>query len=141
MVTGVTAGTGKITANGEVAFRDHTGEASMQRPILLTLASAAAFGLMALAPAAAADLERAPQRIAFAELDLNDQAGARTMLGRIEFAANSACGERAGPMTLAERGAIRSCVRQKTERAVSDVNNVNLTALYYQRRPNISVAS
>ena len=105
----------------------------MHRSLLFALASAAALGFMAAAPASAGTLR-------YNELNLDQQAGAQAMLGRIEFAANAACGDRAGPMPLAQRAAIRRCVRDKSERAVSDVGNATLTALYYDRRPHITVA-
>jgi len=88
---------------------------------------------MAAAPASAGTLR-------YGDLNLQNDNGAQAMLGRIEFAANAACGERAGPMPLAQRGAIRQCVRQKSERAVSDINNSRLTALFYDRHPQVIVA-
>lgn len=110
----------------------------MKRPLMCVLA-AAAFSLSAMAPAAAAELQRAPQRVAYADLDLNDQRGAEALLGRIEFAARAQCGDRHGQMTLAERNAIRRCMNAKVERGVEQINNVNLSALYSGRRGIVSV--
>jgi UrcA family protein len=110
----------------------------MQRSIMGALA-AAAFSLGAMAPAAAGELQRAPQRVAYADLDLNEQRGADAMLGRIEFAARNQCGDRAGQMTLAERNAIRRCMSSKIERGVEQVGNANLSALYSGRRAIVSI--
>jgi UrcA family protein len=110
----------------------------MQRSIICTLA-ALAFSLSAMAPAAAAEFQRAPQRVALADLDLNDQHGAEAALGRIEFAARNQCGDREGPMTLAERSAIRRCMSAKIERGIEQVGNANVSAAYFGRRGIVAV--
>lgn len=110
----------------------------MQRPLMLALASAIALGFAAAAPASAA--ERA-LNLNYAALDLDDNAGVDALLRRIEHSAENACGERAGPMPLSQRAAIQRCVRMKSEQAVSDVGNANLTARFYNRNPRIIVAS
>jgi UrcA family protein len=110
----------------------------MQRQLMLALASAIAFGFAAAAPASAA--ERAAN-LTFAELDLNDGAGADALLRRIESSAENMCGERAGPMPLSQRAAIRRCVRAKSVQAVSDVGHSGVTARFYNRNPSIIVAS
>lgn len=112
----------------------------MQRPLMFALASAIALGFAAAAPASAENLDRAKD-LNYAELDLNDHAGAQALLGRIQQTAEDMCGDRAGPMPLAQRAAIRQCVRQKSERAVSDVGNANVTALFYDRNPRIIIAA
>jgi UrcA family protein len=111
----------------------------MKNSIKLALASAVAFGFMAAAPAAADEFERESQRIVYDDLNLDSQRGAYVMLGRIEYAAEVVCGDRAGPMTLAEHFAIQDCLESKMEGAVTEVNNANVTSLYYGRRPNITI--
>jgi UrcA family protein len=110
----------------------------MHRPLLLALASAIALGFAAAAPASAAP--RA-DHLNYAALDLDDRAGAEALLRRIEQSAEDMCGDRMGPMPLAQRTAIRQCVRQKSERAVADVGHAGVTALFYDRNPQIIVAS
>lgn len=111
----------------------------MQRSLTFACAAALAFCAMALAPAAAAT-ETPSTQIAFADLDLNREAGAAVMLGRIERAAQAACGHRTGLMPLRERMALRTCVRSESEDAVRDVGNATLTALLYNRRPRVTVS-
>ena len=119
----------------------------MPRTLMLALASAIAFGFAAGAPAAAEEFsqrviaEEYSQRVTYAELDLNDSAGADVLLRRIEDAAESMCGARYGPMPLNEYVAIQSCVQEKSAKAVADVNNGNVTARFYRRDPSIIVAS
>ncbi len=112
----------------------------MQRPLMLALASAIALSFAAAAPASAATFDRA-KNLTYAELDLDDRAGAEALLRRIEQSAEDMCGERAGPMPLAQRAAIRQCVRQKSERAVSDVGHSGVTALFYDRNPRVIIAA
>lgn len=112
----------------------------MNRPLMFALASAIALGFAAAAPASAANLDRA-QNLNYAELNLDDRAGAEALLHRINASAEVMCGERAGYMPLAQRAAIQRCVRQKSERAVSEVNNANVTAIFYDRNPRVIVAA
>jgi UrcA family protein len=112
----------------------------MKNSIMLAIASAAAMALLSATPAAAENFDRASQRIAYDDLNLNSQRGAYAMLRRIEFAASSVCGDRAGPMTLVEHVVIERCVDEKIQRAVADVNNANVTGLYYGRHPSVTIA-
>ena len=110
----------------------------MLRSLMLALASVIAFGFATAAPAAA---EEYSQRVTYAGLDLNDSAGADTLLRRIENAAEGMCGARFGPMPLSERLAIQRCVQAKSAQAVADVNHGGVTARFYNRDPSIIVAS
>lgn len=109
--------------------------------ILLFIASAAAFSLMAAAPAAAAPFERIAKRVSYAEYNLDNEAGAAATLRRIERAAAVVCSARDGPMPLVERARIRTCVRAETEDAVAAVGHAGLTALYFNRRPSVIIAA
>lgn len=112
----------------------------MKRPLMLALASALALGFAAATPASAADFERA-QTLSYAELDLDDRAGAEALLRRIEQSAENICGARAGPMPLAQRAAVRRCVHEKTERAVARVGHAGVAALFYDRNPRVIIAA
>ncbi len=105
---------------------------------MLALASAIAFGFAAAAPAAA---EERAQHLTYAELDLDNGAGADALIRRIENAAGNMCGYRSGPMPLSQRFAAQQCVRAKTVQAVADVNHGGVTARFYNRDPSIIVAS
>lgn len=110
----------------------------MQRSLLLALASAATFALMAAAPADAAVIHRTSVRVSYADLDIDNQAGAAALLGRIRSAARAVCGDYSGPISLRARAAIRQCENARVEKAVTDVNNPALTALY-SGRPTVTV--
>lgn len=112
----------------------------MQRPLMLALASAIALGFAAAAPASAANLDSA-KRVTYAELDLDQRAGAEALLRRIERAANAMCGERGGAMPLAQRAAVRQCIRDRSDRAVARVDHAGLTALYYGRDPEVVISA
>lgn len=104
----------------------------MQRRITLAIASALAISFFAVAPASA-ETGSSGARVNFQELNLDNEAGAETLLRRIRYAARQACGARNGPMDLDERAAIRRCVRDAIEQGVSDVNRAELSALHSRR--------
>jgi len=112
----------------------------MNRPLMFALASALAFGFAAAAPASAAEFARA-ENLSYAELNLDDRAGAEALLQRIEQSAEDICGARAGPMPLAQRAALRRCVQEKTERAVQRVGHAGVAALFYDRNPRVIIAA
>ncbi len=113
----------------------------MSRLNALALVSCLALGTLGFAaPASAAEARFASQRVVHADLDLNREAGAATMLRRIDSAARAACGVRNGPMTLIDRQMQRQCVTAKQQRAVTRLNRSAVTALYYNRHPSIVIA-
>ena len=97
------------------------------------------FGAL-VAPASAAQ-HQTMQTVSYADLDLDDEAGATRMIMRIDHAARSVCGDRSGTMTLAERRAIRACRTESEQRAVTDLNHPVVTAMYFGRAPTIIVAN
>lgn len=99
-----------------------------------------AFGAV-VAPASAMQTETNVQRVSFADLNLNSQAGATVMISRIHNAARIACGDRHGVMTLAERRAIRTCRTTAEQNAVAELNHPTVTAMYYGREPTVIFAS
>lgn len=112
----------------------------MKRPLMLALASALALGFAAAAPASAAEFNRA-QNLNYADLDLDNRAGAQALLQRIEQSAEDICGARAGPMPLAQRAALRRCVQEKSERAIARVGHAGVAALFYDRNPRVIIAA
>jgi UrcA family protein len=115
----------------------------MKHSLIFAITSCAAFGLLAFSPASAATAERASQRVSFADLNLDGQAGAEVMLHRIRGAADAVCGDNFGRLSLRDFVRIRACSRAAMTKSVTDIANPTLTALYYDqyanRRPNISV--
>jgi UrcA family protein len=117
----------------------------MKHSLILAIASCAAFGLLAFSPASAATIERTSQRVSYADLNLDHQAGAEVMLHRIRSAAETVCGDRFGRMSLLEHARIRACFRAAMNKGVSDVGSPVLAALFYDRyfdrRPSITIAA
>jgi len=92
----------------------------LARPALLALASAAA---LCAAPAFAQTDEAAPaMTVRYGDLDLNNPAGARAMLQRIDLAATDVCG---GIPDLRDPGrlaAFNRCRATAAHRAVSELD-------------------
>jgi UrcA family protein len=112
----------------------------MQRPLMFAIASALVLGF-AVAPASAARFERTAERVSYADLNLENRAGAEAMIGRIQRAAENVCGDRRGAMPLAFRVRLDRCVEDETRDALADLGHSGVSALYYGRHPEIIVAS
>jgi UrcA family protein len=71
------------------------------------------------------------------DLDLTQAKGARQMLLRISRASHEVCSKAAndyGPLSISTRDYL-ACVRQARSRAVADLDNGAVTALYRNRDP------
>lgn len=116
----------------------------MKQSLILAIAACGAFALLALSPASAATIERASQRVSYADLNLGHQAGAEVMLHRIRSAADAVCGDHFGRMSLRRYQRIRACARAAMNKAVQDVGSPILAELFYDRyfdrRPNVTIA-
>jgi len=106
----------------------------MSRSLVLAAATCAALALSALAPASAHAAAPAAQRVSYADLNLDSERGARLLLRRIRAAAETVCHAGSAPLSLRAWQAARACARQATGRAVAQVNDPTLTALYEGRR-------
>jgi len=95
----------------------------MHRSILFSIAAAAT---LAVSTQSAAEPMRAEARVAFADLNLASEAGAEALLARINVAARAVCGDRAGPMPLAERRAVRACMNEAVGQAVASIESPSL---------------
>lgn len=61
--------------------------------------------------------------VSYADLDLETQSGAKTLLRRITFAARRVCGVYSGGLIAIEfRAQLHRCAEQATARAVADVD-------------------
>ena len=61
--------------------------------------------------------------VSYADLDLQTEAGSKTLLTRIKSAARRVCGVYdAGPIPLEFRAQLQSCARQATARALAEVD-------------------
>jgi UrcA family protein len=98
------------------------------RPVTLTIAAAAA---LMIAAAAAAQTSEAPISVSvhYADLNISQAAGARTLLQRIQSASIPACGGAPDIRLLAERAAFEQCRKAAIGQAVARVDSPRLTAL------------
>jgi UrcA family protein len=104
------------------------GARTMKHALLLALVPAA---LALTAPAALA--KPAGLRVEYADLNLNSEAGAEVMLRRLNRAAASVCGDSYGRRPIEAREAVRACMSDAVERAVSALDHPTVTALYRGR--------
>jgi len=106
----------------------------MQRQFVAALS---ALALIVLATPAAAQNARDAQTVSMTvrhgDLNLEDQAGARALVARINRAARMACGGRPFAREIVAIGAVQDCVRDASSRAVADVGRPIVTAEYIAR--------
>ncbi len=107
----------------------------MTRPVLLAALAGLAFSVFTLAPASARGFDEPPsQRVSYADLNVDSEAGARVLLRRIRAAAENVC-TLDTPLTSARAHRIaRACVSDATRRAVTAIDRPALTAVYEGRR-------
>ncbi len=99
---------------------------------------------LAAASTAAAD-EDVPQTIVhFRDLNLEQPSGVATLFHRIQYAAQSVCGEQYRPGSHITSPEWRSCTAQAIARAIAAVDHPALTAYYHEhttspnRQPSIA---
>jgi UrcA family protein len=105
----------------------HPSEIPMARPTLAIIAAGLGGWLLASTALAAPATEAATQRISYAELDLNKDAGVERLYARLRHAAEQVCGG-VNIRDLAGTHRQEDCVRASLDRAVEDVHSARLTA-------------
>jgi UrcA family protein len=113
------------------------------RIAVLTLAAALTFAMAAPA-SAKTPAARYHASIAYADLNLDNTAGADAMIDRLRGAARETCGERSGPMTVAEHQRIRACSAAFVQRGVVRLENPAVAQRFIERGgrlPAVTVAS
>jgi UrcA family protein len=95
------------------------------------LTATLATALTSVSPFAQADVIDGPKqtRVHFADLDLTKSAGISALYGRLEGAAEQVCAPLAS-RDLRSAFAYRHCVSDAISRAVTEVNQPNLSAYY-----------
>lgn len=73
-------------------------------------------------PAIGAETDAAQIKVAYADLDLNSEAGRARLQTRVDQAVSAVCGERSGNMPLRERQEINSCRTQAAAKAFASVD-------------------
>lgn len=112
------------------------------KSIVLSTISAGLISLGFIAAAHAQPLrQNFSEAVSYSDIDLNDEAGARVMLRRIERAAKNVCGANDGGfITLQEQAAIRACAKDAAQKVVADLNRPVVTALFEGRQPMTALA-
>ena len=92
--------------------------------------------LVGVAQGAAAREESPRQKeVSFADLNLNNDAGAATLLKRLTLASRSVCGgETDGPLNVNRGSSAFACRKATLQKAVADVNHPMVTAMYQNTR-------
>jgi UrcA family protein len=94
------------------------------------LATAAILCMISAAPAARADqAERNTLRVAYADLDLSREAGARSLFKRIALASRQVCGTRPSPKLIEANARYQACYRDSLSQAVAEIGSPLLSAM------------
>ncbi|MGH6985228.1 MAG: UrcA family protein [Caulobacteraceae bacterium] len=102
----------------------------MNRPVTLFAAVlAASAGLVLAAPASAQSSETVRVRVPTSDLNLASVDGARTLLARIDQAADEACGGAPDIRLLGQDRAFQSCRRAAVAGGVAQAHSEMVTAL------------
>jgi UrcA family protein len=72
------------------------------------------------------------QRVSYADLNLRTEAGARTLLARIQGAAKRVCSPQPAPPDLTDQADYKTCLRDANGDAVADLGDARVSALYAQ---------
>lgn len=107
---------------------------------MVLFAAAVALAGFSAAPALAQS-EPISARVRYADLDLGSRAGAKTMLRRIENAAERVCGNRPALRDIRAFSRFRACVEDAESTAVAQLNSPLVTALFEEREPRIRLAT
>jgi UrcA family protein len=118
-------------------------DATHRSPLLArTLLLGLAAGLSLAAQAGEADRNgrvNAAVKVSYADLDLTDTAGARTLYARLKSAAREACGPEPSVRDLHDTADYRSCYEYALNKAVHGVDSQQLKALHESRARDASV--
>ena len=97
---------------------------------VLAVACAVSVAAMAGTPAAAQRADSQRVNVSHADLDLDTQAGAETLLARLREATLLVCGDTGRRMTMQEQRAVHECSERSLERAVAALGNANVSARF-----------
>jgi UrcA family protein len=101
---------------------------------LTVAASAFVLAFAAIAPASAqTNGARFAAEIAYADLDIDNTAGADVLINRLETAARAACDGRMGRVSLREHQRFTRCNTAFLQKAVARVANATVTERYLAR--------
>jgi UrcA family protein len=123
-----------------------SNRASPKTSSILAVALSLSVGVwLAAVTAGMAHAETAPQtaaRVTYADLDVSTADGARALLGRIDIAANAACGVKThSPLLPREAGHHRVCVINAIDAAVKQIGSPMLAELHTQSSGSVTLAA
>lgn len=106
----------------------------MRKSLIIGALAALAATATTTATAAAGDMTHETVQLAvpYSDLDLNREAGAKTMMFRIRAAATDACGGQPNIREMRERKIFKGCFRQAVAEAVDQLGAPLVTAAYQQ---------
>ena len=107
----------------------HNRRFSFGRMLLVSIAAGLPFLAQAGEPARA-QLTVSTIVVSYADLDLSEQAGARTLYARLKRASAKACGHRPPPIELKASRAYQGCYESALTKAVKRVDSQQLYALH-----------
>lgn len=107
----------------------HTRRLSIGRMLLIGIAAGLPLATQAGEPAKSL-LINSSIVVSYADLDLNEPAGAHTLYTRLKQAAKKVCGHRPPPMDLDASKAYQDCFQSALNKAVKRVNSQQLYALH-----------
>lgn len=102
----------------------------MKNPLAGLIATATC--LMIVTPALAAGADAPAKTVRYSELNLQNAAGVHTLYARLHAAARQVCATQDG-RSVRESMAYRHCVSASLERAVREVRNDAVLALYNEK--------
>lgn len=110
----------------------HYRKLALGRMLLIGIAVALPIATQAAEPATSLRINSSIV-VDYADLDLNDAAGARTLYARLKMAAKKVCGHRPPPVELQASMAYQDCYDSALTKAVKRVNSKQLYALHAER--------
>jgi len=100
----------------------------MNRTLITSIAAVIAFGGVATAQPAQTNVQQVS--VSYGDLNLSREEGAQILVGRIQAAAETICGERPYLRDLTGWALYRSCVKHATDRAVASIHEPVVARVY-----------
>jgi len=110
----------------------HNRRLSFSRMLLVGIAAGLSLAVQAGEPARAQHIDSSVA-VSYADLNLADPAGARTLYARLKRAAGKVCGNQPSPLDLSASMAYQDCYDSALDKAVKRVGSKQLYALHAER--------
>lgn len=110
----------------------HNRKFSFGRMLLVSIAAVLPIAVQADEPSRTLHID-SKVVVSYADLDLSNPAGARTLYARLKRASQKTCGHRPPPIELKALRAYQDCYDSALTKAVNRVNSQQLYALHAER--------